>query len=167
MIAIEHASRLVPGDAHRHALRHPGPRHQVPHATPAQVLNQPSLKTTPDLVLPRIRRMGLRSPRSPTRGRLASTITRKKEASHGRSDQPPKFYKNPTLPSSCPSSSQDPANSIMATLGKGVLFIVLYGLSWLSMFIVIGFITTPILWIWGMVDVNNGAKKMHEEIARS
>src|SRR5207249_7022912 len=77
VVAVEHGARLVPGDAHRHALRHPGPRHQVPHATPAQVLNQPSLKTTPDLVLPRIRRMGLRSPRSPTRGRLASTITRK------------------------------------------------------------------------------------------
>jgi len=33
------------------------------------------------------------------------------------------------------------------------------------MFVVIGFVTTPILWIWGMVDANNSAKKINEKMA--
>jgi hypothetical protein len=34
------------------------------------------------------------------------------------------------------------------------------------MWVVIGFVTTPILWIWGMVDANNSAKKINENIAK-
>jgi hypothetical protein len=33
------------------------------------------------------------------------------------------------------------------------------------MFIIIGFVTTPILWIWGMVDANNSAKKINARLA--
>jgi TM2 domain-containing membrane protein YozV len=35
---------------------------------------------------------------------------------------------------------------------KGLIFLVAYFISWWMMYIVIGFITTPILWIWGIVD---------------
>jgi len=50
-------------------------------------------------------------------------------------------------------------------IGKGILFIILYAISWALMFVVIGFITIPILWIWGMVDANNSAKKINEQMA--
>ncbi len=33
------------------------------------------------------------------------------------------------------------------------------------MFVFIGFITTPILWIWGMIDANSSAKKINEKLA--
>jgi len=50
-------------------------------------------------------------------------------------------------------------------IGKGIVFIILYGISVALMFVVIGFVTTPILWIWGMVDANNSAKKINEKLA--
>ena len=50
-------------------------------------------------------------------------------------------------------------------IGKGVAFMVSYVISWLLMFIIIGFVTTPILWIWGMVDANNSAKKINARLA--
>jgi TM2 domain-containing membrane protein YozV len=50
-------------------------------------------------------------------------------------------------------------------IGKGIIFIILYVISWLLMFVLIGFITTPILWIWGMIDANRSAKKINEKIA--
>jgi hypothetical protein len=34
------------------------------------------------------------------------------------------------------------------------------------MFVVIGFVTTPILWIRGIVDANKSAKRINEELAR-
>jgi len=49
-------------------------------------------------------------------------------------------------------------------IGKGIMFIVLYLVSWLLMFVFIGFITTPILWIWGMVDANKSAMKINKII---
>ena len=51
-------------------------------------------------------------------------------------------------------------------IGKGVLFIVLYIVSILLMFLVIGFVTTPIFWIWGIVDAKKSAKRINEELAR-
>jgi TM2 domain-containing membrane protein YozV len=50
-------------------------------------------------------------------------------------------------------------------IGKGIVFIILYGISVTLMWVVIGFVTTPILWIWGMVDANNSAKKINEKMA--
>jgi len=51
-------------------------------------------------------------------------------------------------------------------IGKGIIFIVLYAISIALMFVIVGFITTPILWIWGMVDANKSAKKINEEMAQ-
>lgn len=46
-------------------------------------------------------------------------------------------------------------------IGKGILFMVLYLVSAFLMFAVIGFITTPILWIFGMVDAYKTAEKIN------
>jgi len=51
-------------------------------------------------------------------------------------------------------------------IGKGIVFIILYGISVALMFVVIGFVTTPILWILGMIDANNSAKKINENMAK-
>lgn len=48
-------------------------------------------------------------------------------------------------------------------IGKGIGFIVAYFISILLMFVLIGFVTTPILWIWGMVDAYKSAEKLNQE----
>lgn len=80
-------------------------------------------------------------------------------------DQIPKFYKNPSLATILSFFFMGLGQIYNGQIGKGVLFIVCYGISFLLMFIVIGFITTPILWIWGMIDANNSAKRINQELA--
>lgn len=46
---------------------------------------------------------------------------------------------------------------------KGILFIIAYAISWLLMYVLIGFITTPILWIWGMVDAYRSANRINRK----
>ena len=46
-------------------------------------------------------------------------------------------------------------------IGKGIGFIVGYFISLALMFVIIGFITTPILWIWGMVDAYKVAERIN------
>jgi len=46
-------------------------------------------------------------------------------------------------------------------IGKGIVLIILHAISWLLMFVVIGFITTPILWIYGMIDAYKTAEKIN------
>ncbi|GAX91207.1 hypothetical protein [Effusibacillus lacus] len=48
-------------------------------------------------------------------------------------------------------------------IGKGIGFIVAYFISVLLMFVLIGFITTPILWIWGMYDAYKTAERINRE----
>lgn len=48
-------------------------------------------------------------------------------------------------------------------IGKGIGFIIGYFVSWLLMFVLIGFITTPILWIWGMIDAYKVAERINNE----
>lgn len=43
--------------------------------------------------------------------------------------------------------------------GKGIAFIIGYFISILLMFLLIGFITTPILWIWGIIDAYKSAER--------
>lgn len=47
-------------------------------------------------------------------------------------------------------------------IGKGLAMIVAYLISWFLMFVVIGFITTPILWVWGIYDAYKSAEKINE-----
>ncbi|WP_084675061.1 zinc ribbon domain-containing protein [Hippea jasoniae] len=46
-------------------------------------------------------------------------------------------------------------------IGKGIIFIVMYSISIALMFVVVGFVTTPILWIWGMVDAYKTAERIN------
>ena len=48
-------------------------------------------------------------------------------------------------------------------IAKGVIFGVIYFLSALAIFIMIGLITTPILWIWGMVDTYRTSERLNQE----
>lgn len=49
-------------------------------------------------------------------------------------------------------------------VGKGIFLMVLYVISALMIFIVIGFITTPILWIYGMVDAYRTAERFNQDL---
>ncbi|MDV2582214.1 hypothetical protein [Alkalibacillus haloalkaliphilus] len=49
--------------------------------------------------------------------------------------------------------------------GKAIGFMIGYFVSILSMFILIGFITTPALWIWGMIDAYKSAEKINAKQA--
>lgn len=50
-------------------------------------------------------------------------------------------------------------------ISKGILFIVVYAISWILMVAVIGFITTPLLWLFGMYDAYKSAEKINLDIA--
>lgn len=79
----------------------------------------------------------------------------------------PKFFKNPAVATILSFFFMGLGQIYNGEIAKGVIFIVLYAISWGAMFLLIGFITTPILWIWGMVDANNSAKRINERLARS
>lgn len=82
------------------------------------------------------------------------------------STQPPKFYKNPSVATILSFFFMGLGQIYNGQIGKGIIFIILYGISVALMWVVIGFVTTPILWIWGMVDANNSAKKINESMAK-
>ena len=44
---------------------------------------------------------------------------------------------------------------------KAVLFMILYAVSIAMTFFMIGFLTTPILWVWGIFDAYRSAKKIN------
>jgi len=46
-------------------------------------------------------------------------------------------------------------------IAKGVLFIIIQAINVLLMYVLIGFITTPIFWIWGMVDAYRTAERIN------
>ena len=50
-------------------------------------------------------------------------------------------------------------------IAKGILFIVLYTVSALLMLILIGFLTTPLMWIYGMWDAYKSAEKINMQIS--
>ena len=48
-------------------------------------------------------------------------------------------------------------------IGKGIAMLVAYSISVGLIWLLIGLITTPILWIWGMVDAYNTANRLNRE----
>ena len=50
---------------------------------------------------------------------------------------------------------------------KGIIIIICYALSWLLMYLVVGFVLVPILWIWGMYDAYRTAEKINKKNALS
>lgn len=80
-------------------------------------------------------------------------------------DQPPKFYKNPSLAAILSFLFMGLGQFYNGEIKKGVLFIAIYIVSIVLMSFFVGFITTPILWIWGMVDAYKSAKKKNVQLA--
>ncbi len=48
-------------------------------------------------------------------------------------------------------------------IGKGLAFLFAYVVSAVLMWVFIGFITTPILWIWSMVDAYKTAERINAQ----
>ncbi|GEM_PF-625774 len=48
-------------------------------------------------------------------------------------------------------------------IGKGIGMMILYFISAILIIVAIGFITTPIVWIWGMVDAYKTAERLNRE----
>ena len=46
-------------------------------------------------------------------------------------------------------------------IGKGVLFIIIQAINFALMYVIIGFITAPLFWIWGMVDAYKTAERIN------
>ena len=90
-----------------------------------------------------------------------------KPVGNGTSNQPPKFYKNPSIAAVLSFFYMGLGQIYNEQIGKGVVFIIIYLISIALMFVFIGFITTPILWIWGMIDAILSAKKINKTIAAS
>lgn len=51
-------------------------------------------------------------------------------------------------------------------IGKGILFIIIQFINGLLMLLLIGFITTPLMWIWGMVDAYRVAERLNAQQQR-
>lgn len=47
---------------------------------------------------------------------------------------------------------------------KGLIFLVAYFISWWMMYIIVGFITTPILWILGIVDAYRTPQRIDTDV---
>ncbi len=77
----------------------------------------------------------------------------------------PVFYKNPGLAAVLSFFWTGLGQIYNGQIAKGIFFIVAYAISWLLMFIIIGFITTPILWIYGMYDAYHSANKINIDLA--
>ncbi|ADC50195.1 hypothetical protein BpOF4_10710 [Alkalihalophilus pseudofirmus OF4] len=48
-------------------------------------------------------------------------------------------------------------------IGKGLLFMFIQFINALLCFVFIGFITYPIMWIWGMVDAYRQAEELNKQ----
>ncbi len=46
-------------------------------------------------------------------------------------------------------------------ISKGLIMMFTYLVSWMLMLVIIGFFTTPILWIWGMIDAYRSAERIN------
>jgi TM2 domain-containing membrane protein YozV len=78
---------------------------------------------------------------------------------------PPKFYKNPGLAAILSFFFMGLGQIYNGQIAKGILFIVSYSVSIFLMVLLIGFITTPILFIYGIWDAYKSAEKINHDIA--
>jgi TM2 domain-containing membrane protein YozV len=80
---------------------------------------------------------------------------------------PPVYFKNPGLAAVLSFFWMGLGQIYNGQIGKGILFMVMYGFSFLLMFILIGFITTPIMFIYGIWDAYSSAEKINRWLAQS
>lgn len=78
---------------------------------------------------------------------------------------PPPVYKNPGLAAVLSFFYMGLGQIYNGQIAKGIAFLVAYTLSWILIIIVIGLITTPLLWIWGMIDAYKSAENINRDIA--
>jgi len=75
------------------------------------------------------------------------------------------LYKNPGLEAVLSFFYMGLGQIYNGQIGKGVVFIILYSVSWLLMIVLIGFITTPVFWIFGMYDAYKSAENINRDLA--
>jgi len=80
--------------------------------------------------------------------------------------QPPVFYKNPGLAAVLSFFWMGLGQIYNGQIAKGIAFIIFYAISWILVFIVIGLLTTPILFIYGIYDAYKSAQKINIDLAR-
>lgn len=80
--------------------------------------------------------------------------------------EPPPSYKNPGLAAVLSFFWMGLGQIYNGQLAKGIAFIIGYSISWVLMFLVIGFITTPLLFIYGIWDAYRSAEKINYDLAR-
>ena len=78
----------------------------------------------------------------------------------------PAIYKNPGIAAVLSFFWTGLGQIYNGQIAKGIVFILVYALSWVLMIVIIGFITTPIIWIYGMYDAYSSAQKINGDIAR-
>ena len=79
----------------------------------------------------------------------------------------PVFYKNPGLAAVLSFFYMGLGQIYNGQILKGIAFFITYSISWLLIWFFIGFLTTPILWIYGIYDAYKSAEKINVDIARS
>lgn len=77
----------------------------------------------------------------------------------------PANYKNPGLAAVLSFFITGLGQIYNGQIAKGVVLIVAYFISWVLMFILIGFITTPLIWLYGMYDAYKSAEKINGRTA--
>jgi len=80
-------------------------------------------------------------------------------------EQPPKFYKNPSIATVLSFFWSGLGQMYNGQIVKGVMFLFAYGISALLIWVGVGLFILPIVWIWGMVDANTSAKRINTELA--
>jgi TM2 domain-containing membrane protein YozV len=74
-----------------------------------------------------------------------------------------KLYKNPNISTMSSFFFMGLGQIYNGQISKGIIFMIVYFISIALMSVVIGFVTTPILWVWGMVDANKTAKRINKK----
>ena len=78
----------------------------------------------------------------------------------------PVFYKNPGLAAVFSFFYMGIGQIYNGQIYKGIAFLIAYSISWLLMNLWIGYLTTPILWFYGIYDAYKSAEKINVDIAR-
>ena len=79
---------------------------------------------------------------------------------------PPVMYKNPGLAAVLSFFYMGLGQIYNGQIAKGIAFIIAYTISWILTAVLIGLITTPILFFYGMYDAYKSAEKVNFDIAR-
>jgi TM2 domain-containing membrane protein YozV len=75
------------------------------------------------------------------------------------------MYKNPGLAAILSFFWMGLGQIYNGQIGKGIVFIIAYVISFVLMLVVIGFVTTPILFFWGIFDAYKSAERINMALA--